>query len=51
MLTRAGLEASCLTLAAPTRFHAAYVTANLRERVPTARRQVDPTLREVRIVA
>lgn len=49
-LTDAGREANCLTLAAPTRFHATYVSANLKERLLVALRRVDPSVREVRII-
>jgi hypothetical protein len=50
-LTDAGLEANALTLAAPTRFHATYVATNLKERLLAALRRIDPSLRDVRIVA
>ncbi len=50
-LTEAGREANALTLAAPTRFHAAYVTTNLKDRLLTALRRVDPSVRDVCIVA
>ncbi len=50
-LTDAGLEANVLTLAAPTRFHATYVTTNLKERLLAALRRADPSIREVRVVA
>lgn len=50
-LAQAGREANCLTLAAPTRFHATYVSTNLKERVLAALRRVDPSVRDVRIVA
>lgn len=49
-LTSAGLEANCLTLAAPTRFHATYVATNLKERLLRALRQIDPSLRDVRLL-
>jgi len=49
-LTDAGVEDNCLTLAAPTRFHATYVAANLKERLMAALRGLEPSLREVRIV-
>jgi hypothetical protein len=49
-LTEAGIEANCLTLAAPTRFHASYVATNLKDWLLTALRRQDPALREVRIV-
>lgn len=50
-LTDSGLEENTLTLAAPTRFHAAYVTTNLKERLLAALRRIDPSVRDVRIVA
>lgn len=50
-LTEAGLEANALTLAAPTRFHAAYVATNLKDRLLFALQRVDPSLRDVCIVA
>ncbi len=49
-LTDAGIEANCITLAAPTRFHASYVATNLKERLLDALRRLEPSLREVRIV-
>jgi hypothetical protein len=49
--TEAGLAANVLTLAAPTRFHATYVTTNLKDRLLVALRRIDPALREVRIIA
>jgi hypothetical protein len=50
-LTEAGTEANVLTLAAPARFHAAYVAANLKERLLGAVRRVDPGIRDVRVIA
>ena len=50
-LTDAGLEANALTLAAPTRFHATYVTTNLKEKLLAALRRADPSIRDVRVVA
>ncbi|WP_333815586.1 hypothetical protein [Tabrizicola sp.] len=50
-LTEAGRDAQCLTLAAPTRFHATYVSTNLREKLLAALHQFDPSVREVRIEA
>lgn len=50
-LTDGGMEANLLTLAAPTRFHAAYVTANLKDRLLAALRRADPSIRDVRVVA
>lgn len=49
-LTEAGVEDNCLTLAAPTRFHATYVSTNLKERLLAALRRLEPSLREVRIL-
>ncbi|MCU0826028.1 MAG: hypothetical protein MUE52_01135 [Tabrizicola sp.] len=50
-LTNAGLEANALTLAAPTRFHATYVTAHLKDRLLAALRRIDPSLRDVQVIA
>ena len=50
-LTDAGLEANALTLAAPTRFHATYVTTNLKDRLLAALRRADPSISDVRVVA
>ncbi len=50
-LTDAGLDASCLTLAAPTRFHATYVTAHLKDRLLATLRRLEPGIQEVRIIA
>lgn len=49
-LTEAGIEEGCLTLRAPTRFHAAYVTGHLLERLRIAARRADPTIAAVRVV-
>ena len=51
VLVQSGHEANCLTLAAPTRFHANYVGANLKDRVLGALRRIDPTVRDVRVVS
>lgn len=48
-LADAGVEGNCLTLAAPTRFHATYVSANLKDRMLTALRRIDPGIRDVRV--
>lgn len=48
-LTEAGLEDGCLTLAAPTRFHASYVATNLKDRLIAALRAVEPSVWDVRI--
>lgn len=50
-LTDVGLEANCLTLAAPTRFHATYIATNLKERLVAALRRIDPSVRDVRSIA
>lgn len=50
-LTDAGQEPGCQLLAAPSRFHAAYVATNLKERLLAALRRSDPSLRDVRILA
>jgi hypothetical protein len=51
VLTEAGLEANCLILAAPSRFHASYVSAHLKERLMAALRRVDPSLCDLRVLA
>lgn len=51
MLTEAGREANCLTLAAPTRFHATYVATNLKDKVLAALMRIDPSLRELHVVS
>lgn len=50
-LTEAALDDNCLTLVAPTRFHAAYVSTNLKERLISVVRRVDPSLKDVRIIS
>lgn len=50
-LTEAGAAEGCLTLAAPTRFHASYVETHLKLRLTAALRETDPSLREVRVIA
>jgi hypothetical protein len=50
-LTEATVEGNALTLAAPTRFHATYVTTNLKDRLLAALRRVDPSIRDVRVVS
>jgi hypothetical protein len=49
-LADAGMEANSLTLVAPTRFHATYVAAKLKDRLLAALRQADPSIREVNIL-
>jgi hypothetical protein len=51
MLTEAARENGCLILVAPTRFHATYVMTNLKDRVLSVVRRVDPSVRDVRIIA
>jgi len=46
-LTDEGIEGGQLILIAPSRFHASYVRTNLMERLVTAVRTVDPSLRGV----
>lgn len=50
-LTDAGIEGGQLVLLAPSRFHASYVLANLRERLVTALRRADPSLAGVTVRA
>ena len=49
-LTEAGVEEGCMTLAAPSRFHARYVETHLKDRLLSALRVTDPSLRDVRII-
>ncbi|MDO5703550.1 MAG: DnaA N-terminal domain-containing protein [Paracoccus sp. (in: a-proteobacteria)] len=49
-LSEAGIEDGCLTLRAPSRFHAAYVTGHLLDRLRMAARRVDATVTGVRLV-
>ncbi|KAF0137826.1 MAG: hypothetical protein FD152_215 [Xanthobacteraceae bacterium] len=51
VLVQSGHEANCLTLVAPTRFHATYVGTNLKHRVLAALRQIDPSVRDVQVVS
>jgi hypothetical protein len=48
-LHEAERHGDCLTLMAPTKFHATYVETHLSERIMRAVEQVDPGLRRVRI--
>ena len=50
-LADAGVEAGQLVLIAPSRFHASYVRANLRERLLAALRRADPSLGGVTVRA
>ncbi|WP_424934505.1 DnaA N-terminal domain-containing protein [Amaricoccus macauensis] len=49
-LKEVSVEASCLTLAAPTRFHASYVEGQLKTRLMAAVISVDPAIRTLRII-
>jgi hypothetical protein len=49
-LSDAGVEAACLTLTAPSRFHARYVETHLKERVLKALRISDPSVHDVQII-
>jgi hypothetical protein len=44
------MEMSCQLLAAPTRFHATYVSSNLKDRLLAALRRFDPALRDVKVL-
>ncbi len=48
-LHEAGRHQDCLTLMAPTKFHATYVETHLSARILRAMRRVDPGLRSVRV--
>lgn len=50
-LTRTERQGGCLTLKAPSRFHAAYVQTHLENRLLAACRDVDDTVTEIRITA
>lgn len=50
-MSEAGLEEGCLTLLAPTRFHATYVQTHLSERLRVAVRRCDGTILRIRIIA
>ena len=50
-LTEAGIEAGCLTLAAPTRFHASYVMTHLHARLLSAARAAEPSVASVVVIA
>lgn len=50
-LTEAGAGEGCLTLAAPTRFHASYVETHLKHRLLAALRETEPSFCDVRIIA
>lgn len=49
-LAEAGVESGCLTLAAPSLFHARYVEVNLKERLLAAVRAVEPAIASIAIV-
>ena len=48
-LQEVGVEEGCLTLLAPSRFHATYVETHLKERLNGAVRRVDPSIHQVRV--
>lgn len=50
-LADGGVAGGALTLLAPSRFHAAYIQAQLLDRLRIAARRVDPTLGAVRVLA
>lgn len=50
-LHREARAGSCLTLRAPSRFHAAYVQSHLARRVLSAVQEIDAQVAEIRIVA
>ncbi len=50
-LSEAGVEEGCLSLVAPTRFHARYVEQNLCDRLLAAVRTVEPSIRSVAVLA
>lgn len=50
-MSEAGIEDGCLTLLAPTRFHATYVQTHLSERMRVAVRRCDGTIQRIRIIA
>ncbi|WP_423205998.1 hypothetical protein E2974_01230 (plasmid) [Paracoccus yeei] len=50
-LSEAAVEDGCLTLLAPSRFHASYVQTHLAERLATAVRRSDGTVQRVRVIA
>ncbi|MCX8509413.1 MAG: hypothetical protein ORN49_11140 [Rhodobacteraceae bacterium] len=50
-LTEAGQEAGCLTLAAPSRFHARYVETHLKDRLLAVVQSLAADIRDVKIIA
>uniref|UniRef100_UPI0035B42537 DnaA N-terminal domain-containing protein n=1 Tax=Paracoccus sp. TaxID=267 RepID=UPI0035B42537 len=50
-LADAGVAGDCLTLVAPTRFHANYVQTHLIERLRIAVSRADAAIRQVRLTA
>ncbi|MBK4217475.1 hypothetical protein JJJ17_16215 [Paracoccus caeni] len=50
-LVDGGVEAGCLTLLAPSRFHATYIRTHLMARLQVAVRRCDPVVSAVRIEA
>lgn len=49
-LVEAGVEAGRVTLVAPSRFHASYVSTHLMGRLTTALRRSDPSVSGVRVI-
>lgn len=50
-MSEAGREEGCLTLLAPSRFHATYVQTHLSERLRVAVRRCDGTILRIRVIA
>lgn len=50
-LADAGREGACVTLAAPTKFHATYVETHLSDTLLRAINSVDPSVRSVRVMS
>lgn len=50
-MSEAGVEDGCLTLLAPSRFHATYVQTHLAERMRTAIRRCDGTVQRIRVIS
>lgn len=50
LLSEVGIEAGCMMLTAPSRFHARYVETHLSDRVLTALRTIEPSLQSVQLV-
>ncbi|SMO43681.1 DnaA N-terminal domain-containing protein [Paracoccus laeviglucosivorans] len=50
-MTEAGIDEGCMTLLAPTRFHASYVQTHLAERVATAVRRINGSILRIKITS